>query len=173
MQLDNIFEDLELQFEAALESSRALAPLEKCNFIRVRSASGLFAELVMPVLGLDFVAGMSLGANNFQVLKLAGATGLEFQELTNIGLPTLRFLEVTLSGFLAKLPLPVEIRWRTITATHPGESARGILTGVEGSIALIHELGARTPIGVPLDALFELRVISVENLSDSFQADPD
>jgi hypothetical protein len=64
--------------------------------------------------------------------------------------------------FLLNASLPSEISWSTIQAV---ETKRGVVIDVVGELLMINMLGFNTLIGVPVAALSELQIHSVDNLN--------
>jgi hypothetical protein len=160
MQLDNIFEDLEAQFDFALESSATKSSFETSNLARVRRHDGRTAELVHPVLGEDFIAGMVLGANAFRLYRLVTLSQLEFKTLVGLDLPAVQCTTLSTRGFLANISLPSAIAWSTLEAV---EVKRGVWLDLVGELLLINMLKIDDPIGVPLTSLSDLQIDSVDN----------
>jgi hypothetical protein len=162
MQLDNIFEDLEAQFGFALETSAAKTPFERSNLVRIRRSDGRSAELVHPLLGDDFIAGMVLGSNLFWLYRLATLSQIEFMTLRGVDLVAIRSASLCIRDFLLNLNFPCEVRWVTHASV---EARRGLIIDLVGELALLDTIGADMPIGVPLSSLAELQIISVDNFS--------
>ncbi len=164
MQLDHIFEDLEAQFDAELSASQPNSILDACNLIRVRRADGQMSELILPLLGVDFVAGMRIGFNDFQLLRLASASTLEFHRLKQLDLPTLKLTGINAGKFIRRLPVDLQVRWNS-----SGSSTlkRGTLVEVIGELLIFEVLGLEHPQGVPISAIEELLVGSVDNFSET------
>jgi hypothetical protein len=162
MQLDNIFEDLEVQFDFALETSSAKSTFESSNLARVRCQGARTVELIHPLIGSDFIAGMVLGANSFRLFRLASLTQIEFLTLRGIALGAVKTTGLSMRDFLLNASLPSEISWSTIQAV---ETKRGVVIDVVGELLMINMLGFNTLIGVPVAALSELQIHSVDNLN--------
>jgi hypothetical protein len=162
MQLDDIFEDLEAQFGFALEASEAKTPFERSNLVRVRRSDGRTAELVHPLLGDDFIAGMVLGSNVFTLYRLATLSQIEFIALRGVELVAIRTASISVRDFLVNVNLPCEVQW--VTSGSP-ESRRGLMIELVGEVALLNILGRDVAIGVPLSSLAELQIVSVDNFS--------
>lgn len=165
MQLDDIFEDLEAMFEGQLLATNTGTPMDACNLIRVRNNAGETFELALPILGDDFLAGMRLGANDFHVARYSTITRIQFVHLTDESIPLLRILDCDLDMFIGDLPKPLEFLWRVFGQK---DYTAGILAQVVNSIVIIEQAGTASIVGVPLLALTELRVSSVESSSASF-----
>ena len=163
MQLDRYFEDLEAQFAYARSDPGVEAPLGDSNFVRVLRRGGVPAELAMPILGSNFVAGMALGANVFRVFPFTEIRQLTFETLKAGQLENLRELQFDLGEFLNRLRLPFEIHWTTredIVRQH------GVVVDVLDNLLRIQIQGIDHSVAVPLIALSELQIDSVENSND-------
>lgn len=90
--IESYFEDLEAQFAAA--SDKGLSPaasaglvqdfadaIEAVRYFQVNGQHGL---LLAPVLGLDFCAGILVGRNAFQVVRVESIVSLEFKDIAVI-----------------------------------------------------------------------------------------
>lgn len=163
MQLDRYFEDLEAQFAYARSEPGVEAPLGDANFARVLRRGGVPAELAMPILGSDFVAGMALGANVFRIFPFTEIRQLTFETLKAGRLENLRELHFDLGEFLTRLKLPFEIQWTT-----RGDFVRqhGVVVEVLDNLLRIQIQGIDHSVAVPLIALAELQIDSVENSND-------
>jgi len=162
MQLDNIFEDLEAQFGFALETGATKTPFERSNLVRIRRSDGRSAELVHPLLGDDFIAGMVLGSNIFCLYRMAALLQIEFITLRGVDLAAIRSASLSVRDFLFNLNFPYEVMWVTLSSV---ETRRGIVIDLVGELALLNIIGTDVPIGVPLSSIAELQIISVDNFS--------
>jgi hypothetical protein len=165
MQLDNFFEDLEAQFEYQLDAARSQSTLEDCNLIRVKRLDGRAVELAMPLLGADFVAGMTLGANDFKIFRFSNLAQINFLKLENANLPKIRVMKMSFSAFLGQVPAPFEITW--VTSGSPQVNS-GMLIDQMGELLLLQVLHSTNVLGVPVTVVEELGIVSVENFGTTF-----
>jgi hypothetical protein len=162
MQLDNIFEDLEAQFDFALERRATRSISEMSNLVRLRRHDGRTLELIRPLIGSDFIAGMVLGANAFCLYRLATLIQVEFVTLQGVQLDAIKRTSFSLRDFLINVSLPSEISWSTI---HEIDTMRGVVSDIFGELLMINLLGRAIPIGVPASSLAEVQIHTVENLN--------
>lgn len=169
MQLDGHLEDFEAQFAFALSESGGVAPLIEANFVRIVCLDGVPVELIMPILGFDFVAGMLLGATAFRILPFVQIRQLTFHTLKGGTLEALRELQSDLREYLDCLSVPFEIQWTT-----RGDLLRqqGIVVEVLEGLLRIQVPNNEHLIVVPLVVLAELQIDSVENSNDKFSTGP-
>jgi hypothetical protein len=164
MNLDSIFEDFEALIDAEAAASNAVGIIDETTLIRVHWLAGGFVDLVAPLLGQDFVAGMAIGGNDWQLVRLEAVERIVFRKINGGNLPRLRVFEETRQIFLERLPLPLAVSWST---QGEGFRARGILIEKSGSCLIIQVLGSIEPVGVPLASITALRIDSVENFGEA------
>jgi hypothetical protein len=162
MQLDDLFEDLEAQFDFALSRSIGASPTTEANLIRVRCLDGRRVELVLPIIGEDFLAGMALGDDVFQLLFLKSIAQVEFCHLNGLDLQKLRTVDQFARDFFDRMTLPVELTW---AITGSLERHRGVLTGIRGGLLMMQIIGRELEVGIPLSSLTDITIASVDNLS--------
>ena len=160
MQLDDFFEDMEARFEAELEASRQPNPIDSANLIRVIEKSEGFVDLVACLLGMDFVAGMALGRNDWQLVRFDSIAEMQFKELREVPLPKIRILELGVTDFLSRMPLPLAIKLVTI---HGSASKQCLLIELRGDCLIIQTQDLDTPTGIPLASVKRIHIDSVEN----------
>lgn len=160
MNLDDLFEDLEAQFDGYLATSKQSGWLERSHLMRVWHRGGQITELAAPILGNDFVAGMALGANDFRLIRLEAALRISLVELANSDVPAGRRVPVDTPEFLERLPLPFSVRWQPLGGHTPENVTVLDLLGQ----ALLVESGKTTNRQLlPLAAMEHLEFIDVEN----------
>lgn len=160
MQLDDYFEDMEARFEAELEATKQPKPIDSANLIRVIDKTEGFVDLVACLIGLDFVAGMALGRNDWQLVRFEAISEMQFNELRHVPIPKIRILELTVAEFLERLPLPLAIKLITIEVS---TSRQCLLLELRGDCLITQSQGLATPIGVPLASVKHIHIDSVEN----------
>ncbi|MFM6965892.1 MAG: hypothetical protein ACKOWI_00690 [Rhodoluna sp.] len=163
MQLDDFFEDFEARFESELEASQQPSAIESANLIRVVKMHEGFVDLVACLLGRDFVAGMALGRNNWQLIRFASVAELRLSVLREVPIPALRFVDLDVAGFLNRLPMPLSI---SLTETDSTLTKQCLLLEVRGDCLITQSTGADDLVGIPLSAVANLCIDSVENFSE-------
>jgi hypothetical protein len=160
MNLDELFEDLEAQFDGYLAESKGSAGLEHSHLMRVWHRGGQITELAAPILGTDFVAGMALGANVFRLIRLVAVSKIALIELTNADVPTSRHVSLETKEFLERLPLPFSLRWQPLHGDLPGfVTLRDLL----GETLLVESNHPENFQLLPLSAIAHFELIDVEN----------
>lgn len=160
MNLDDLFEDLEAQFDGYLTAAKPSGGLERCHLMRVWHGEGEITELAAPILGNDFVAGMALSANLFRLIRLEAVLRISLVELSNSDVPAGRYVPLGTHEFLERLPLPFSIHWQPIGDHLPETVTVLDLLGQ----ALIVESGKSSNCQLlPLAAMAHLEFIDVEN----------
>jgi hypothetical protein len=164
MNLEGIFEDLEAQFDAQLGAANSRHAFDESNLVTVWSRdAGTVCQLAAAILGVDFVAGMALGTNCFRLIPLVSVRNCEFATLKDASLPKCRFVEIEAAQFLARLPLPFSIEWRT-SADAP--LRHGNVSDLLGQCLCVEELGCASVQAVPIHSLEFLELSNVENFGD-------
>jgi hypothetical protein len=160
MNLDDLFEDLEAQFDGYLAASRPRGGLERSHVMRVWQKRELIIELAAPILGSDFVAGMALGSNAFVLIRLEAVVKISFIELANSDVPAGRYVPLTTSEFLERLPLPFSVRWFPFEESPPGVA---VVLDLLGTTLLVDSAKPENFQLLPLAAIARLELIDVEN----------
>ena len=160
MTLDELFEDLEAQFDGYLADSKRSSGLERSHLMRVWHRGGQITELAAPILGADFVAGMALGVNVFRLIRLEAVLKIALIELTNADVPKSRHVPLEALDFLKRLPLPFSLRWQPIDGNLPG-----LVTVIDlvGKTLLVESVHPENFQLLPFAAIGHLELIDVEN----------
>lgn len=164
MNLDDLFEDLEAQFDGYLAGANLSGFLHRAQLMRVWHRSGQITELAAPILGDDFVAGMALGLNVFRLIRLEAVLKISLIELANSDVPHSRYAPLEAIEFLERLPLPFSIRWQPIH-----EELAGLVTvlDLQGKALLVEALHPENFQLLPLVAIAHLDLADVENFDDN------
>lgn len=160
MQLDGFFEDFEARFEAELEASQIPNALDSANLIRVVASHEGFVDLVACLLGLDFVAGMALGRNDWQLIRFDAIAEMQFSELRDVPIPEVRIFELPVIEFLERLPLPLVIKLTTLDAS---ASRQCLLLELRGNCLVTQGANSANPVGIPISSIARIHIDSVEN----------
>jgi hypothetical protein len=160
MNLDNVFEDLEAQFDGYLADVQRRDLLERSHLMRVWQHRDRITDLAAPILGTDFVAGMVLGENVFRLIRLESVVRIALRELPNSGVPESRFAPVSASEFLERLTLPVNVRWQPVG----GEIwVVMVVLDLLGQTLVVESVKPDDYQLVPLAAIAQLELFDVEN----------
>jgi hypothetical protein len=164
MNLDGLFEDLEAQFDAELNIVTPRQRFESSNLVTIWNvAGGTATQLAAPILGVDFVAGMVLGANCFRLNMLPIVARMELSTLQNADIPKCRFVSVTAIEFLERLPLPFAVKWR---AQASASLNLGNVLDILGHCLLVESIGSENLRALPIDSLALLELCDVENFGE-------
>lgn len=160
MNLDDLFEDLEAQFDGYLAAAKPSGGLERCHLMRIWHGGGQLTELAAPILGHDFVAGMALGVNVFRLIRLEAVSRISLVELANSDVPAGRHVPLETAEFLERLPLPFSVHWQPIGGHLPE-----IVTVIDllGQALLVESGKSSNCQLLPLAAMAHLDFIDVEN----------
>lgn len=166
MRIQDLFEDLEAQFEAANQVKSKLSNLENVRAIQIKTNSQSPKELIAPILGLDFVAGLDPVAPIWQIFPTTEIKSIELGRDVDSDLPLVRNFETDLHNFLANLPKPCAIRWRS-RGIHDYLQA-GQLLELVASFMLVSAGGGGSNLMIPIDGFQQLSVEIVDNFSGNF-----
>lgn len=166
MHIEDIFEDLEAQFAAASQTRVRDSITSGARAIEVNTASMVPKELIAPILGFDFLAGLDSVSPIWHIFPMRWVTKVLFHSETEQNLPMLRNFAIDFIGFLNSIPTPCSIRWRI--AGSDSFIRVGQLHTVTGSLLFIYLKDAKRPIAVPIQALQMLSIESVDNLNGDF-----
>ena len=165
MHIEDLFEDLEAQFSAASTKVSKRNFCDQARVLEVSLTDNLKRNLIAPILGCDFIAGLDPVSPVWFLHPLQHIKKLKVLLSTEPDLPTLRQFDVSLANFLLSIPQPCSVRWRTTDEDH---LAIGQLHTVTRNLLFIYQSGSARPIAVPIDALELLIIEAVDNLNGSF-----
>lgn len=166
MHIEDIFEDLEAQFAAASELKQRNNFTADARAIELRTASLMPRELIAPIIGVDFIAGLDAVNPIWHVFPMHTIHRLVFQAASDPQLPKLRNFALDFPSFIQNLPMPCSIRWR-IAGTDDFVRS-GQLHSATSNLLFIYTDSAERPIAVPIAALEQLSIESVDNLNGDF-----
>lgn len=167
MSIENLFEDLETQFEAQLWAQRSKAypanAFSQSNLVEIYLQDGSRQTLIAPLLGPDFIAGVTVSEPKWQFIKLSTVIKIFFEDAGVESLPKLKQSDQPIIEFLSRLPLPIEVFWQ---ANSGGEIRAGLLVDIQNELLLLQISLAMPLIGVPIESIGLLRIESVENFDE-------
>ena len=167
MHIEDIFEDLEAQFEAARKLHNRDPFTSNARAMKVATSFQATKELFAPILGDDFIAGIEPDAPIWHVFPMRAICGITFFTDVSPELPELRNLVIDLADFVEYLPRPCSIKWR---AAGSGDYLHsGVLHSVTNSLMFIFSSGSKSPTGIPLASLTHLMIETVDNLNSDTQ----
>jgi len=169
MSLENFFEDLETQFDAKLgaqnNSARPASAVNDCNLVEINLENGSNLTLVAPVLGFDFIAGVSLVEPKWQFIKLSTVIKIFFEYAGSADLPKLRQIDQSIIDFLNRIPLPAQIFWQVNLGNEP---RGGLLIDIHNQVLMLQLSMAVPLVGVPIDRILSIQIETVENFDELF-----
>lgn len=166
MHIEDIFEDLEAQFDASLQKNQRDVYTENVRALEVQTANHTTKGLIAPIIGSEFLAGLDSLTPIWHIYPTGSVRKITLHSQVDESLPKLRAVPVKLETFLKTLPLPCAIRWRyagTDEYLHQGN-----LHSIAHSLLFIYVSGSSRPIAVPIIALGQLSIESVDNLNGDF-----
>lgn len=166
MHIEDIFEDLEAQFDAAMQKSQRDSFTQNIRALEINTITQMKKDLIAPIIGNQFLAGLDSVSPVWHVYPMRVIRNVTFHSEIDESLPKLRTLSVSLERFIDSIPKPCSIRWRVAFAEdflHTGQ-----LHSATSSLLFIYTIGSVRPIAVPIAALEQLIIESVDNLNGDF-----
>lgn len=173
MNLDALFEDLDAKYEADLSSATKQAVSNSgCssngslvssehNLVEVVSARSIPEELMAPILGQDFIAGMDLYRPIWVIYRTAALTSFEFKHFDDPGLPVARVSQRQLGDLVMRIPKFVSISWR-IALGHEDSLQTGQLVNQTERFMQV-QVGQRL-LNLDFHSLEQVKFNAVDNL---------
>ena len=166
MHIEDLFEDLEAQFAAASQTEQRDSFTANAKAIELGTANLMPRELIAPIIGVDFMAGMDLVAPIWHLFPMRTIHKVIFHTDGDADLPKLRNFALDLAGIIQTLPTPCAVRWRV---SGPDDFVRsGQLHNCTANLLFIYTESSPRPIAVPIAALEQLSIESVDNLNGDF-----
>jgi len=166
MHIEDIFEDLEAQFDASLQRNQRDVYTDSVRAIQVQTANHSTKELFAPIIGSEFIAGLDSLTPIWHIYPTRSVRKITLHTEVDDSLPKLRFVPVKLDAFLKTLPLPCGIRWRFAGADE--YLHQGTLHSIANNLLFVFVSGSSMPIAVPILGLGQLSIESVDNLNGDF-----
>jgi hypothetical protein len=117
-------------------------------------------------LGKGFLAGLDSISPVWHIYPTKVIRKIILHDELDESLPRLRNLSVELETFLGSLPMPCAVRWRM--AAEEDYLTPGTLHSISRNLMFIYVSGSSRPIAVPIAALGQLIIESVDNLNGDF-----
>jgi hypothetical protein len=166
MHIEDIFEDLEAQFAAASQTKQRDSFTTNAKAIELNTSTLTPRELIAPIIGVDFMAGMDTLVPIWHFFPMRTIHKVIFHTDGDAELPKLRNFALDLAGIIQTLPTPCAIRWRV---SGPDDFIRsGQLHNCTSNLLFIYTSAQHRPIAVPIAALEQLSIESVDNLNGDF-----
>jgi hypothetical protein len=166
MHIEDIFEDLEAQFAAASQVQKRDSFTANAKAIEIKTSNQNPWELIAPIVGIDFVAGMDTVSPIWHFFPMRVIHRMVFHTDVEVELPNLRNFALDFSGIIQTLPTPCAIRWRV---SGPDDFLRsGQLHNATANLLFAYTNSQQRPIAVPIAAIDQLSIESVDNLNGDF-----
>lgn len=171
MHIEDIFEDLEAQFAASSEQKPRDSFTDNARAIELKTASLMPRELIAPIIGVDFMAGLDAINPIWHIFPMRTIHKVIFHSGGDLQLPKLRNFALDFASFIQTLPTPCSVRWRV--SGNDDFLRSGQLHTATANLLFIYLPGnqgesAPRPIAVPIAALEQLSIESVDNLNGDF-----
>lgn len=112
MDFDEVFDDLEAQFESIGNHKEGLSNISsfsQCRFVEITTLQNTRMRVLAPILGSNFVAGIDENLPNWIIWPLNRIVELRFEESSDLQYPILRKREISLADFIKQLPNPCDL----------------------------------------------------------------
>jgi hypothetical protein len=166
MHIEDIFEDLEAQFAAATQVTQRDSFTEGAKSIEINTSLLTPRELIAPIIGVDFLAGLDSVAPIWHFFPMRIIHKVIFHTDGDVALPKLRNFALDLAGIIQTLPTPCAVRWRV--SGPDGFIRSGQLHNATANFLFIYTNSNPRPIAVPIVAIEQLSIESVDNLNGDF-----
>lgn len=166
MHIEDIFEDLEAQFDAASQKGMRDSFTHNIRALEIQSTNYVTKELIAPIIGKEFLAGLDSLSPIWHIYPNRSVRKIVLHTEADESLPKLRNLALDIETFLKTIPMPCAIRWRLSANDDPIN--QGSLHSVSQNLMFIYTAGAPRPIAVPIAAVGQLSIESVDNLNGDF-----
>lgn len=166
MHIEDIFEDLEALFDASLQKIQRDVHTENVRALEVQTTNHTTKELIAPIIGSEFLAGLDSLSPIWHIYPTGSVRRIRLHSQVDESLPKIRTVPIALETFLKSIPLPCAIRWRYAGVDE--YLHQGSLHSIAHSLLFIYVFGASNPIAVPIHALGQLSIESVDNLNGDF-----
>lgn len=149
MELDQLFDELEHKFaQQNYDWNRHI------NCLKVQLLGKEFVDLLAPIIGVNFVAGLDKQNADWNVISLNSVASLQTQRIEDDELPLVRNQELQLVDFIATLDRPVRVSAKLLDQS---EVAFNILDIQEPFIV------AESDTLIPLEAITQIRVLGTNS----------
>jgi hypothetical protein len=149
MELDQLFDELEHKF-----AQQSYNWNRNINCLKVQFVGKEFVDLLAPIIGVNFVAGLDKQHADWNVISLNSVANLQPQRIEDDELPLVRKQEIQLVDFIATLDRPVRVSAKLLDQS---EVAFNILDIQEPFIV------AESEILIPLEAITQIRVLGTNS----------
>ena len=163
MHIEDIFEDLEAQFAATLQESQRKSFFEDSNLVVLQTLDKQIVELVTPVLGSDFISGLSPSDSVWHFYLLNSVAKINFKKLASQEFPPTRATDASLGSFIEGIKTPCPIRWKLIGSDF--QNAATLQSAQNGLLEVCSKLDPK-PFFVPISATSQISIQIVDNPSD-------
>lgn len=149
MEIDQLFDELEHKFaQQGYDWNRQI------NCLKVQLVGKEFVDLLAPIIGVNFVAGLDRQNADWNVFSFNSVASLKPQRIEDDELPLVRKQELQLVDFIATLDRPVRVSAKLLDQS---EVSFNILDIQEPFII------AESETLIPLEAIAQIRVLGTNS----------
>lgn len=149
MELDSLFDELEQKF-----AQSSIQWASGVNVLTVQTIDRQFVDLLAPIIGLDFVAGLDQTHADWLCFTNQYIASLKPKYSADEDLPLLRKQDIRLCGFIKTLERPVRV---TVKFLNQSESAFNLLDADDQFLI------ADQKQLIPTQAIFQLRMLGTNS----------
>jgi hypothetical protein len=164
MDFDPLFEDLEARFMASQKTADftfSLKIIQQATRLDVLLDDGQRLQLLAPLLGQDFAAGLHPAAAIWNIVPLEAIQNIGFIFDEKSDLPTVQLQKFSLMQYLELLPLPTKCSFRRIG--QESSLSETNLIGVGHDLLFIQSQHQDSLTAIPVAQLRQLSIGPVHN----------
>ena len=151
MELDDLFGDLEAQFENKLEHGSWNT---NCKKLQIRNCFGAHAELIAPIIGEDFIAGLDTLTGDWVCFEIQIVTQIRQRSEDDDDLPLLRNQSIDFKTFIATIDRPI----RLTAIDRNGKSTAFNLLAIHNQF-----LVCENSMLIPISSITQLRILGANS----------
>lgn len=149
MEFDQLVDELEASF-----AQQNFDWKQNINLLTIQTIEGHFVDLLAPIIGLDFVAGLDQQNADWLCYSNACIANLKPRTNPDRELPLLRHQEIRIAQFMSTLELPMRV---TVKYLNQSEAAFNIF-GVDSQYLIADDKQL-----IPLQSIYQFRMLGTNS----------
>lgn len=165
MRIQDLFEDLEAQFDAEFSQTQKGTDELNARAIEIKTKYLIPQQLIAPIFGVDFLAGLDPVTPIWHIFPLRAIKNMRVIQDQSGDLPNARSFNCDSLKFLNSVPHPCAIRWRSEGSDEYLRA--GVLGSISHGMLVITDQSGRE-LFVPMASLQQLSIEAVDNFGGNF-----